>query len=164
MQQFNADGYIPAGIHTYSYEEFYRQFVVDFPSSQTRGNIKLEMFKWLEELGRILGVSTPVEIWLDGSFISGKANPNDIDTIIYLDVTSPSLSSVWETVKSHQAIAKSHLCDIYFATAITSSSNHQDINMRNYWRGQFGFDRLDVPKGIITLPWSEVIKGFGVQL
>ena len=60
--------------------------------------------------------------------------------------------------------------DIYFAYA-TSPENQrvlspgdyqQVVNKRNYWRGQFGFDRADTPKGIVKIDCqslSDYIKG-----
>lgn len=59
--------------------------------------------------------------------------------------------------------------DIYFAYAtspenqrLLSNDYQQVVNQRNYWRGQFGFDRADNPKGIVKIncqSLSDYIKG-----
>ena len=56
--------------------------------------------------------------------------------------------------------------DIYFGYAISPENkcaySPQDylqiVNTRNYWRGQFGFDREDRPKGIIRLNCKSIAE------
>ncbi len=60
--------------------------------------------------------------------------------------------------------------DIYFAYAtsidnkksMTPTDYQNNVNLRNYWRGQFGFDRTDSPKGIVRISCdsiAEYLKG-----
>lgn len=46
-------------------------------------------------------------------------------------------------------------CDTYIAfspnSILPQKLNNEFTNKRNYWRGQFGFDREDNPKGMIKI-------------
>ena len=98
----------------------------------------------------------PTEIWLDGSYVTNKLNPNDLDLLVFLNVED------WIKFNEDNCIEKlrdNHLLDAYVAISSTNENLEkvsQDdsnviINQRNYWRGQFGYDRNDIPKGIIVI-------------
>ena len=89
------------------------------------------------------------EVWLDGSFCTEKVNPNDIDLVVFADPTE--LNGLDPATQSHlsglldRANARRQFgCDVLFAQS-------NDMNMRSYWRGWYGFDRSEQPKGIVCL-------------
>ena len=55
--------------------------------------------------------------------------------------------------------------DIYFAyatspenqAALSSKDFNTVVNQRNYWRGQFGFDRADNSKGIVKIDCQSLL-------
>lgn len=164
MVPFNSDGYISPGLHTYSYADFKKQFVDDFITSQSRSEIHNKCLEWLGLLSNAF-TSIPEEVWFDGSFISEKTNPNDVDLVVFFDRnTFFQQHNVLETWNKVAHVGRQHYkCDAYPGIINNQNATWDDINMRNYWRGQFGFDRFDKPKGIIVLPWKElkshIIKG-----
>lgn len=150
------NGYLPAGLHDMSMEHVYKEFVAGMPLSQTRESLFTSMVACFRAIN---AKYSPVEIWIDGSFLSDKINPNDVDMVIYMDAL--------ELVQMHEhgdINVKFSGMDIYYSFAATqtnetilgSNYNSLAVNQRNYWRGQFGFDRKDTPKGIARLNWDDV--------
>lgn len=149
---FEANGMLPAGIHTYDIVTFREQFVAGFPNSQTRPVI----FSSLEHfISTILLLCDPDEFWVDGSFATTKVNPNDADIIIFVDYADfVKMQAIWVQMQRQYP-----QLDMYIACAVnekvkqalSSKDYNFVVNQRNYWRGQFGFDRQDNPKGIIKL-------------
>jgi hypothetical protein len=158
MIEFNNNGYLPPGLHNYTHEEFYSQFVDQFAFSQKRPIVYLKSFEWLSMLSQI---AVPVELWLDGSFTTNKINPNDVDVAIFynrnLQLTPEQKNNFYQLI----SCCKGYYCDVLCSTMIDKQSSNDEINHRNYLRGQFGYDRKDVPKGIIVMGQDEVIKGLG---
>ena len=67
------------GLHPFSWLELRAACVDAFPLSQTR----LEIFTGLEEVIRELQrLGITGELWLDGSFLTRKIDPDDIDLVL----------------------------------------------------------------------------------
>ncbi len=150
---FDSSGKLPAGIHDCSAEEFEELFVEQFPTSQSRRPIFCSLITFIQELFQ---TGIPDEIWIDGSYATSKINPNDADVVVFLHYPHFSKLSL------QRNLLRQKYCptlDLYFAVAASEQSQNmlsvndfnQVQNYRNYWRGQFGFDREDNPKGIIRL-------------
>ena len=74
---FRADGYLPEGIYVCSEAEVIFRFG---SSSRRRRRLILRLRRWLE-LGRQVGAQ---RLLVDGSFVTAKEDPHDIDTVIML--------------------------------------------------------------------------------
>lgn len=151
--EFETNGMLPGGVHEYSLEQFLTQFVDGFPTSQRREEISKAILAFIKELCTF---GIPYEFWIDGSYVTTKINPNDADIVVFLQYS--------DIIKITSAGANfrqkySSLLDIYLAYAaspenqrLLSPKDYQDVvNNRNYWRGQFGYDRADKPKGIVKI-------------
>jgi hypothetical protein len=81
--------YLEPGIHAATVEEVHHALVAAFPQSTTR----LEIFEQWQELTEEIRELVKVESqWLDGSFVSRKLDPNDLDlTTTYSAVEGDSL-------------------------------------------------------------------------
>lgn len=150
---FDVSGKLPAGLHSYTIEEFIAQFVDGFPTSMRRKTIFDAMVEFLKELN---ASGIPYEFWVDGSYTTTKINPNDADIVVFLQI--PQYNALGPQFGDLRNKYRANL-DLYFAVAI-SDENRKMVdsrtflnitNQRNYWRGQFGFDREDKPKGIVCL-------------
>ena len=150
---FDPSGKLSAGIHDISVEEFEKYFVDQFSTSQNRRPLFECLLTFIRELFQS---GMPYEIWIDGSFATSKVNPNDIDVIAFLNV--PQYLALKPLVDSIHLKYMPSL-DLYFSPAVNDESQRilspndysAVVNSRNYWRGQFGFDREDNPKGIIRI-------------
>ena len=76
----DADGYLPEGIHNCTLEELQQRFGEDTDAAG-RSLLFSKLLDYVHELrstGRDFG------LLIDGSFVTGKAQPNDIDLVLIL--------------------------------------------------------------------------------
>ena len=62
---------------------FEKKFVTDFPNSQTRQPLWSHYKQFADELKHL--VKGAFYQWIDGSFLTQKNNPMDIDVVIFVD-------------------------------------------------------------------------------
>ncbi len=158
--EFEANGALAAGFHDCTYSEFREAFVVDFPTSQRRLLIAENLLDFSKE---VFSVGIPVEFWVDGSYATRKINPNDADIVLFfLAQDLYALAPRWTALRRKY----NGILDTYYACAVCPENERmlnpldyeQIVNNRNYWRGQFGFDRKDNPKGIIRLDCKSIVE------
>lgn len=134
------------GLHDIDESDLQNHFLSKFPGSITRARLFAGLTQFISLL-RQLGI--PIELWMDGSFTTNKENPNDIDLVLFASETdvnnlSPphktQLAGLMDRVSSKHKFG----CDVSF-------SIKENQNMRSYWRGWYGFDRNENPKGIARL-------------
>lgn len=95
------------------------------------------------------------KVWVDGSFLTEKPEPGDVDILIVLD--SDACANLGESqvaaINAEFSGAKTrYSCDAY---TISDTNSESDIRMRAYWRGLFGYYRDEsTPKGIALLELS----------
>ena len=77
IPQFRADGYLPEGLSLASEAEVTFRFGA---SSRRRRRLILRLRRWIE-LARQIGA---LRLLIDGSFVTAKAEPHDIDVVILL--------------------------------------------------------------------------------
>lgn len=155
---FETNGVLAPGFHDCTYDEFYAAFVDEFPTSQRRRPIAEALLAFSAE---VFAIGEPYEFWIDGSYVTTKINPNDADVILFFQYQHMNaISPLWNTFRQqyHETL------DIYFGYAASPENKKflapvdygKIVNNRNYWRGQFGFDREDNPKGIIRIDCASV--------
>lgn len=152
---FDEHGYLPAGFNQWILEDVGKYLVNDFPESNTRKDIfsgYLHMLKLLEPF------AVNIEQWLDGSFCTTKLNPNDLDLLTIMDKeTIDNLPHEKQTIllSLFQGPENKYnfKCDSYFLPSVPPDhpDYHKFLANRSYWKGQFGFDREDIPKGIVQI-------------
>lgn len=159
--EFESNGMLSAGIHDCTMQEFIEFFVDKFPTSQRRKTIANNLLDFAKD---ILATGTPVEFWVDGSFVTTKINPNDADLVLFFH-----LPHMQVLAPQHSSLQQKYLnsLDFYFSLAVSpeneklikpSDYHTLCVNQRNYWRGQFGFDRQDSPKGIVRISCDSIIE------
>jgi hypothetical protein len=152
---FNAKGYLDPGLHNMKIEEVERTFVTNFPHSSTRQDILEGFKKHSTEINVIIDECIK---FLDGSFVSNKNDPGDIDMVCVIDGDkvdglSPADQAKLQALVAGPVTKASHKCDAYFCPMYpeTHPKHSQTRSQRKYWMGEFGYDRLDVPKGIVVV-------------
>lgn len=161
LPDFNPVGVLPPGIHTANEEMLRRRFVAGFPESLTRS----EVFQSLLALRAILRDMTDALLqWIDGSFVEGKRDPNDVDLVNFLSydalnaMESDRARLLLRIAKGIAVSPSTRLCDIHFALVV--DADHALYNdcerLRLYWRRWFGFTRSGVVKGFVSLPLGDV--------
>lgn len=77
IPDFRDDGYLPDGVHLATDAEVIFRFGV---SSPRRRRLVLRLRRWIE-LSRQAGA---IRLLIDGSFVTAKESPNDIDAVVLL--------------------------------------------------------------------------------
>ena len=77
IPDFRDDGYLPQGVHIATEAEVTFRFGT---SSPRRRRLVLRLRRWVE-LSRLTGAS---RFLVDGSFVTSKKEPNDIDAVVLL--------------------------------------------------------------------------------
>jgi hypothetical protein len=77
IPRLRTDGYLPGGLHPASEAEVLFRFGT---SSRQRRRLALRLRRWIE-LAKAIGAR---RLLVDGSFITAKQNPNDIDAVLLL--------------------------------------------------------------------------------
>ena len=134
------------GFHEVSEAELDNHFLGAFSSSSTRPALLAGLRSFLACLKN---VGIEFEIWLDGSFCTEKPDPNDVDLVIFaehqkLNSLDVAKQRYLNTLLDRTTSKISFGCDVLFCVS-------EDINRRSYWRGWYGYDRDENPKGIAKL-------------
>jgi hypothetical protein len=160
--RLNADGYLDPGIYPVTVEEVKVNFVDAVPASETRATIFEGFVRHTADLRQ-----RPVafEQYVDGSFVSSKINPGDIDLVCVADADTLDSLPTSEQEKIRQLfrgkITKStHHCDAYLIASVSESDPRYQYYFQNkkFWLGCFGFDRADQPKGFLRLQIAPVTQ------
>lgn len=148
------DPLLPAGIHQMTLAQLKTGFVDKFPGSKRRE----EIFQHFVDFLRFVTLIDVIEeIWIDGSFVTEKDEPDDIDAFAF--ASASVVNSLPHDRKNYMRMIFSDpittkirfMTDIRFCTI-------EDQNMRSYWRGWYCFTRDEKPKGAIALK----VKGISI--
>jgi hypothetical protein len=154
--QFDEYGHLmPYEIQELTLEEFRYFFVDKLSDIDHRTQLFEQFIRFNNDLKEIFNI--PFYQWIDGSFISTKEFPNDIDVVTFmpLDVMNKNLSSIYKFREISLSIYK---VDAKFAPVC--KWNHRGYleskKQESYWFELFSTSRKDIfdtrkPKGIIKL-------------
>jgi hypothetical protein len=82
IPEFNDDGYLPPGIHPATLEEIAARFGQE---TELR-RVQMESLRWLVDLAKRAGVQRLV---VNGSFVTDKPEPNDVDCVLLIGSDFP---------------------------------------------------------------------------
>ncbi len=138
-----------------SVEEIAKVFVEPFPHSETRQVIFENYLGYLDEFQRL--ITPQFTHWLDGSFMSQKLNPNDLDFVTFIDYTiyEQKEEQIFRIVEKYGYLKLDNYVSQIFP------SNHLRYNETNhfkiYWTDLFSSSRRDPetnlqePRGFIEI-------------
>jgi hypothetical protein len=159
MSEASQEEYPPLlspGFHYMTVSEMRKRYVEAFPLSSTRVAI---MDSLIAITARLVNSWVVGELWVDGSFVTEKIDPEDADIVLRIGagLYNDSLPEQREAIDWIISNLKtSHRCDSYILMEYPSSDPLYPIGEldRSYWHRQFGFSRELDYKGIavIALP------------
>ncbi|MEV1295757.1 hypothetical protein [Pseudonocardia sp. NPDC049635] len=76
------DGLLPPGRHQVTAEDVKRHFVDGFPEASPRRRLYA---RWLRHREALVSVIRVHSQWIDGSYVTSKVEPGDIDVVSLLD-------------------------------------------------------------------------------
>lgn len=146
---------LPIGFHPFSLMELRELCVNKFPHSITRNDIMLGLEKVIEMME---DVGLEGDVWIDGSFLTEKINPNDSDIVVFVlseECESKEKAEVIKNIRSNlrdQFLCHSHIFPEY------PKDDDRAVYFewsRSYWIRQFGFSRGEEIKGIAVYKLKE---------
>jgi len=112
-----SNGILPEGIHRCTSDVILELFVINFPDSQTRRRLFRQWQVYNQRLKQQVGNETLVQ-WIDGSFVTNKVNPGDIDFVTFISYESykqkeDSLIEFYTTISLYDSGLDAYICPIY---------------------------------------------------
>ncbi|MDZ4681440.1 MAG: hypothetical protein SH848_20655 [Saprospiraceae bacterium] len=144
-----------------SLPEFAEYFVTSFNPDTTRKDLFDNYQNYLADLNEIL--SYRFFQWIDGSFITTKRNPKDIDLVSFVDHQDYEKSKkILENRFSPQNVRETYKVDAYIAPRYPEDHRKYAIYHSDslYWRNLFGKTRVNrakrqFEKGIVQLNFEQ---------
>lgn len=129
LPAFNTNGYLPPGIHICTTEELFERFGVGSPAREEQAEELAALIEWSLRSGikRLI---------VDGSFISARLEPNDVDLVLlpgpdYPRGQPPVSEMIWP-----------------FLQVLIAAD---DADLESWITDVFGTDRKLRPKGVIEV-------------
>ncbi len=145
---------LPLGFHPKTLDEIDKLCVAGFPLSKSRKPIMEGLRQFVQKLN---DAEVEGDLWLDGSFLSQKIDPKDVDIVLRLsgefyDAAEPVVRDAVDWVVTNQK--STLLCDSYtlFEYQTTHPLHDEGKWWYSYWHVKWGFSRQEVPKGIAVVP------------
>ncbi|GAB2552507.1 DUF6932 family protein [Spirosoma aerophilum] len=130
MLKLSEDGFLPPGRHRCNIDDFFALFV----QNNTHRQQLFQAWKsYNERLLVNLGLGNIKLVqWIDGSFVTNKLTPNDIDFVTFIpyDLYEPNedgLIEFYSTVSLHNNGLDAYICPIYPA-------EHPDYQFTRHYR------------------------------
>ncbi len=145
----------PYELVEYSLTEIELYFVDSFPNSITRKSIYDGLVNYILDIS--VYFSNSWSIWIDGSFITTKLNPEDVDIVNVFEWNERlnSNKGIFEDNFWADKSKKIYKVDANFMAVYSKKDSRyiDTIEMTKYWYGWFGKSRQphEYPKGFIEL-------------
>lgn len=126
------------GVHALTISELHAIAVEPFPSDLKRHTLFAKLTKWANAL-QAVGISGTM--WLDGSFLTQKTAPGDIDCVLWSPklLASHSITSAMQSnvqyLLDHSTAKAIYDLDLY----IEFPADDEVVHKEAYWKGFFGY-------------------------
>jgi len=127
---FNEDGYLPPGIHAATLDEISARFGQE---SELR-EVQMQSLRWLVDLARRAGVQ---KIVVNGSFVTDKLEPNDVDCVLLIGPGFPQDPAAEAELLAGLPFINFELVD--------------EEAFRQFTERTYATDRNMVPKGMVEV-------------
>lgn len=138
---------LQGGFHPFTLPELHQLTVSEFPNSQRRPRLFSSLEIYLDLLA---GTGLKADVWVDGSYMSSKAEPDDIDLVVCFDPGSARALSA-EAQQQARTLLDTHTVSSRFNLHLFRIRN-DDAAAVDYWSKLFGTMRDErTPKGMALL-------------
>lgn len=165
LPPFDENGLLPEEIYHPDDSEFEQRFVIGFPGSSTRQRI-------YEGFCRLRMEIAPLGLngwhWVDGSYVTAKVDPEDLDLVTFADsaqvdnLSTEDQTTINDLINGEDRTKRFFGCDTFFVSVLSHGdplySTYERV--REGWRKFFSRTNLkktgmDLPKGFVELPVME---------
>lgn len=140
---------LPPGIHTHTLATIESLAVLPFPDDLRRVVLFEHLAKWLQS---VQSINISARMWIDGSFLTQKPGPDDIDCVVWHPEfkgapTPDEIQSAKSLFDKPTARTLFNL-DLYHEQPASDEVVHREA----YWKGFFGYchDRVTA-KGFVEI-------------
>lgn len=143
----------PPGIINILLDEFKNIYVDDFINSTTRQTI---FNKWQVYVSDFKDqISLNFKQWVNGSYVTDKMNPRDIDLVNLIDYTN-ELNNKMDLISNfltHGGSKDKYKVDGYFVQIYSPDDARYSLTLGwlNYWKNWFGHDRQKREKALLEI-------------
>ncbi len=130
IPHFNDDGYLPPGIHHATVEEIANRFGQESEMRQAQ----MQSLRWLIDLASRAGA---LRVVVNGSFVTEKFEPNDIDCVLLIGPDFPRDAEAEAQLLAGLPFINMELVDV--------------DGFRQFTERTFATDRNLVPKGMVEI-------------
>ncbi len=156
---YGSNGYLIQGIYKIDINTFIEKFVDSYPNSNTREKIFAGYCDYCKFLSSFNFVKRQ---WINGSYITKKIDPNDIDIVFFVDSrafnSNESLISYIKTLETdYDYVCTKYSCDTHFVTEYPEDDIRYLMYKESaaYWsdvkKGVYSTDKYGVAKGMVEL-------------
>lgn len=146
---------LPPGRHLATQAEIEQTLVSDFAASVTRRPLFDQSTEMLEAIQSLVPVQRQ---WINGSFVTTKVDPNDIDLVSHIDGEAMDALKPLQRMLLQGLIAAHWSRDVSgcdsFSVAVYPKGHPARATYEKiaaWWDGFFGVDRAGQPKGYVEL-------------
>ena len=133
LPEFSKSGYLPPGLHRTDLVEVQQRF----GSNDTRRSLLRHLNNFVELIRSV----DAKRLIVDGSFVTAKENPADIDVILVLPDTFDTTTREARILLESRIRFNIHLFPV----------REGDNEFFQHWIGFFGHDRDGAPKGLVEV-------------
>ncbi len=120
-------------------------------ASTTRNPIMAGVEKLIAD---VQAVGLQGEVWLNGSFVTQKIDPQDADLVFVFDeavirAATPDQGQMLQNLTTRNHFKATHRCDAYVTFVCPPGHQHYLVSLAllAYWNSQWATDRNNAPKG-----------------
>lgn len=146
---------LPAGLHRMTAQDLKALAADKFQHSTRRAGLWANFQKLLNKLA---GLKLPCEIWVDGSFLTEKPDPSDVDFVVDVPIAAiagadAAQAEILEKLAKKKFKKTDQLHSFVMFTAPVGHLAHADsLRAHDQWRKDFGFSYVNkAPKGIALI-------------
>jgi hypothetical protein len=155
---FNSYGLLtPAEAIPADMEVLKRHFVDAFPKSKTRARLYTNFEKYIDQLQK--EVFPWFEVWLDGSFVTAKENPNDLDIVVLLDYQVQQIKRK-ELEKYYSFSLEKEGIDAYIVPVFAEEHTFFEVSesQKALWLKRFTENRNEGLKGFLVMNFGKLVE------
>jgi hypothetical protein len=144
---------LPDGLHGMTWGDIVTLCADGFPLPTTRAGLIAGLRRLVDD---ICACPLDGDMWLDGSFLTEKIDPDDVDLVFRIEeaaliAPTPPQEALLQRLGQSEC-RNDYGCDTYvFCDVPVGHPWHPGFDIRAYWLRLFGTNRSDEPKGIAVL-------------